>query len=451
MCGSSCERPVHHVTRSAEVERNRRHNVAAPTPLPRCRATHTSTKETASRRARPFAKRSASLPGIVLFCLGSSGRCAIMPRAHHGSHLALLVIRQTYHAPIHADTACSQVASLDVATVAQRVVSVHRRAGAVSTRRRRCDPPTARRCSPIYTSLFWPQQARAVALGEAPSPLAKREGRLLRFVFPEEARLGTARLAQHLQVRWCAPTLRPPGRSTAVRHRLRQALRGDRTLWSGGSGSAARCSSPSGPARPCAGSQRGTSSTPPGRSPTSGPGARDRHSRCARVLPLRAGPLAAASCATFVHRQCVHNGGAAGPTSQDARQAVAHGGGAATGAPAQAAQGPVGALAHALYARSLLASHAVRIIFATHSTTPTSRAWLSCWSGASSLGLIASSTRAGDGGTHGAGEGARLRCPCPLCFCPALQAGGGLRPDCGGPACYPARAGLSFVPPDDGI
>lgn len=56
---------------------------------------------------------------------------------------------------------------------------------------------------------------------------------------------------------------------------------------------------------------------------------------------------------TTVHMACAC-------PQQDARQAVAQGGGAASGSPAAAAQGSVGALSHALFARSLLASHVVR-------------------------------------------------------------------------------------------
>lgn len=40
--------------------------------------------------------------------------------------------------------------------------------------------------------------------GEAPSTLAKREGKLLRLVFPEEARLGVGRTVQLLQARFVA-------------------------------------------------------------------------------------------------------------------------------------------------------------------------------------------------------------------------------------------------------
>lgn len=41
---------------------------------------------------------------------------------------------------------------------------------------------------------------------------------------------------------------------------------------------------------------------------------------------------------------------------------MAQGGGAASGAPTAVARGAVGALSHALLARALLASHAVRLI-----------------------------------------------------------------------------------------
>lgn len=65
-----------------------------------------------------------------------------------------------------------------------------------------------RRVLPLITPS---PQARAIELGEAPSPLTKREGKLLRLVFPEEARLGPARTTQVLQARCAAaPSRRHP-------------------------------------------------------------------------------------------------------------------------------------------------------------------------------------------------------------------------------------------------